>query len=71
VSAAMSGGDDYELLFAVPRKRMAAWRTVTRRLAHTPLTKIGEFTKDPRQRVVLRAGKPEALPKGFEHFANR
>jgi thiamine monophosphate kinase len=63
--------DDYELLFAVPRKRAAALRAVTRRLAHTPLTKIGEFTKDPRERVVLRAGKQEALPKGFEHFANR
>jgi len=71
VSAALAGGDDYELLFAVPRKCAAAMRTVTRRLAHTPLTKIGEFTKDPRERVVLRAGKKDALPKGFEHFANR
>jgi thiamine-monophosphate kinase len=71
VTAALAGGDDYELLFAVPRKCAAAMRTVTRRLAHTPLTKIGAFTKDPRERVLLRAGKEEELPKGFEHFANR
>lgn len=71
VSAALSGGDDYELLFAVARKRTAALRAVARRVAQPPLTKIGEFTKDSRERVVLRAGKQESLPKGFEHFANR
>jgi thiamine-monophosphate kinase len=70
VSAALAS-DDYELLFAVPRQRAAAMRAVTRRLAHTPLTRIGEFTKDPRERVLRRGGKTEALPKGFEHFANR
>jgi thiamine-monophosphate kinase len=70
VNAAMAS-DDYELLFAVPRKRTAALRAVTRRVAQPPLTKIGEFTKDPRERVVLRGGKRDALPKGFEHFANR
>lgn len=71
ISAALSGGDDYELLFAVPRKGASALRAVTRRVAQPPLTKIGEFTKDPRERVVLRAGQKDALPKGFEHFANR
>lgn len=71
VSAALAGGDDYELLFAVPRRRAAALRAVTRRVAQPPLTKIGEFTEDPRERVVLRAGKRDTLPKGFEHFANR
>jgi thiamine-monophosphate kinase len=71
VTAALAGGDDYELVFAVPRRKAAAMRAVTRRLAHTPLTKIGEFTKDPRERVLLRAGQKEELPRGFEHFANR
>ena len=70
VNAALAGGDDYELLFAVPRKGTARFRVVTRRVAQ-PLTKIGEFTKDPQQRVVLRGGQTDALPKGFEHFANR
>jgi thiamine-monophosphate kinase len=71
VSAALAGGDDYELMFAVPRTRTRAFRAVTRRVAQPPLTKIGEFTKDPRERVVMRAGRKDALPKGFEHFANR
>jgi thiamine-monophosphate kinase len=69
--AAVAGGDDYELLLAVPRKARGALRTVRQRVADPPLTKIGEFTKDPRERVLIRAGKEEELPKGFEHFANR
>src|SRR5687768_12417060 len=71
VRAAVAGGDDYELLLAVPRKGHGALRNATRHVADPPLTKIGEFTKDPRERVLLRAGKEETLPKGFEHFANR
>ena len=71
IRAAVAGGDDYELLLAVPRKARGALRTVRHRVADPPLTKIGEFTKDPRERVLIRAGKEEELPKGFEHFANR
>ena len=71
VMAALAGGDDYELVFAVPRKGYRALRSAVRHAADPALTKIGEFTKDPRQRVVLRAGKEDVLPKGFEHFANR
>jgi len=71
VRAAVAGGDDYELLLAVPRKGHASLRNATRHVADPPLTKIGEFTKDPRERVLLRAGTEEELPKGFEHFANR
>jgi thiamine-monophosphate kinase len=71
VRAAVAGGDDYELMLAVPRKGHGALRNATRHVADPPLTKIGEFTKDPRECVLLRAGKEEALPKGFEHFANR
>ena len=71
IRAAVAGGDDYELLLAVARKARGALGTVRRRVADPPLTKIGEFTKDPRERVLIRAGKEEELPKGFEHFANR
>jgi len=71
VSAAVRGGDDYELLFAVPPRSGGALGSVARHVADPPLTKIGVFTKDPRQLVVVRAGKEDALPEGFEHFANR
>lgn len=70
VTAAVAGGDDYELLFAVPSKQRRALRSVTRHVAD-PLTKIGVFTKDPRERVILRDGQAKPLPEGFEHFAHR
>ena len=76
VVAAVSGGDDYELLFAVATgnkgaRRGGALRSVARHVADPPLTKIGVFTKDPRELVIVRGGKVEALPEGFEHFAHR
>lgn len=72
VAAAVAGGDDYELLFAVSRRQAGALRSVRRQVSAPPLTKIGELTKDPRELVLVRNGKTEALPEGFEHFvANR
>ena len=71
VMAAVKGGDDYELLFAVPPKSGRALRAVARHVADPPLTKIGVFTKDPGALVVARAGHEDALPEGFEHFAHR
>ena len=57
VSAAMKGGDDYELLFAVPARSAARCGRYARHVADPPLTKIGVFTKDPRELVIARAGK--------------
>ena len=71
VIAATRGGDDYELLFAVPPRSGGALRSVARRVSDPPLTKIGVFTKDPLELVIDRAGKQDALPEGFEHFAHR
>ena len=69
--AAVAGGDDYELLFAVPAKGRGPMRTVLRHVTEPALTKIGIFTKDPREAVLTRGGHEDALPEGFEHFANR
>jgi thiamine-monophosphate kinase len=71
VIAALKGGDDYELLFAVPAKGRGPMRSVRRHVSDPPLTKIGVFTKDPSELVVERAGNVDSLPEGFEHFANR
>jgi thiamine-monophosphate kinase len=71
VTAAVRGGDDYELLFAVPAKGHGRLRSVLRHVADPPLTKIGTFTKDPREVVLTRGEQEDALPEGFEHFANR
>jgi thiamine-monophosphate kinase len=71
VMAAVRGGDDYELLFAVPARSGGALRSIARHVADPPLTKIGVFTKDPRELVIERGGRQDALPEGFEHFAHR
>jgi thiamine-monophosphate kinase len=70
VLAALAGGDDYELLLAVPAKG-GRLRSVRRHVADPPLTQIGTFTKDARELVLVRAGNEEALPKGYEHFELR
>ncbi len=71
IRAAIAGGDDYELLFAVPKKGGGRLRNVRRHVADPPMTKIGSFTKDPGVLVVDRNGSEEPLPQGYEHFENR
>ena len=68
VLRATSGGDDYELLVAVPRMWGGRLRHARSRVAEPALTRIGVLTKDPAARVLLRNGNRESLPKGFEHF---
>lgn len=66
LQAALSGGDDYELLCIVPRRagrRFAAASHAT----GLPVTKIGVLTREPG--VVLRQGGVDGqCPAGFEHF---
>jgi thiamine-monophosphate kinase len=71
VSAALAGGEEYELLFAIPKRGGGRLRNVTRRVADPPLTKIGVFTKDAGVWVVDRGGRVEPLPEGYEHFTHR
>ena len=68
VAHALSGGDDYELLIAVPRTWGGRLRHVRSRVAEPALTRIGWLTKDRGARVLRRDGRPTELPKGFEHF---
>jgi thiamine-monophosphate kinase len=70
VGAALAGGEDYELLFAIPKRGGGRLRNVTRQVADPPLTKIGTFTKDATL-IVDRNGREEALPLGYEHFGDR
>jgi thiamine-monophosphate kinase len=71
VSAALAGGEDYELLFAIPKRGGGRLRNVTRQVADPPLTKIGVFTKDAGVLIVDRDAREEALPLGYEHFGAR
>ena len=65
--AALAGGDDYELLFAVSPRRRGRLRTVIRQARGLPVTRIGELTAAPA--ILLRTdGATEPLPAGFTHF---
>jgi len=67
VSASLSGGDDYELLFAVPSRGRGRLRLVTSQARGVPITRIGELTAD-RSLTLNRRGATEPLPDGFVHF---
>jgi thiamine-monophosphate kinase len=67
VLASVSGGDDYELLFAVPRKARGRLRTVQSLARGVPITHIGELTADPAIQL-LRGGGGIPMPEGFSHF---
>lgn len=64
------GGDDYELLMAVPRERGAVLAAHARRLG-VAVTRIGRFTPDPAQRVIVLGEDGLSMPLtrgGWSHF---
>lgn len=67
VLAALSGGDDYELLFAVPKRLRSRLRAVVRSGRGLPFTRIGELTAEPSI-VLRRDGAEEEMPEGFTHW---
>jgi thiamine-monophosphate kinase len=67
LAAALAGGEDYELLLAVPRRagrRFAAAAT----LARLPVTRIGVLTPAAAGLVLATAAGDRPFPEGFEHF---
>jgi thiamine-monophosphate kinase len=68
VREAVRGGDDYELLVAVPRTGAGRLRHARSRVMEPVLTRIGTLVKDRAARVLLRDGRREPLPRGFEHW---
>ena len=70
LAKAMAGGDDYELVFTVPRRRNGRLRTATRG-ADVAVTRIGICTS-ARDLVLHRSGggtaRDEAIPSGYTHF---
>ena len=67
VAAALSGGDDYELLFALSARASRRLRSVEAVAAGVLVTRVGELTRDTAL-IVLRDHRPEPLPQGFRHF---
>jgi len=66
VTAAVTGGDDYELLFTVrPRTRRRLGAAI--RHGGVPLTKVGVCTEGSAV-LLTRAGAESPMPAGYEHF---
>jgi thiamine-monophosphate kinase len=67
---ALSGGEDYELLFtATPDRAPARARMVTER-AGTPVHRIGEVRPAGEGvRFLDGHGRPHVVAPGFDHFA--
>jgi len=67
VGTALSGGDDYELLFTVRPRHGGRLRGAMRRLGDLPITRIGTVTAE--RAVLLREEKSiSPIGGGFEHF---
>jgi thiamine-monophosphate kinase len=65
---ALSGGEDYELLFSVSPKLRRRLNGVRRLAKDLPVTRIGRLTAD-RTFVLDVNGALEPLPTGFVHFS--
>jgi len=66
---ALNAGEDYELLFTVPRARAPR---LPRKLAGVPLTPIGEITRERRLVLVDAVGRERLLPpRGWDPFRRR
>ena len=65
---ALTGGEDYELLFTVPLARLGAMtNAVARGLG--PVTRIGSLVAGKGVRVFARGGVMQFSGSGFDHFA--
>jgi thiamine-monophosphate kinase len=62
IDAAISEGEDYELLFAIsPRDRRRLQQSWAKKFPHLPLTRIGSLTQ-------LSTKNSQVLPSGYVHF---
>jgi len=62
ITAALNGGEDYELLFTVP---LSDWDKIK---GNPNLTAIGHLTESPQRLLVLNSGQEvELTAQGFQH----
>jgi len=67
IRLALEGGEDYELLFAVPPRRRRAFAGALRRCPDLTVTYVGDLTRETGA-ALDRGGTTEPLPAGFRHF---
>jgi thiamine-monophosphate kinase len=65
---ALTGGEDYELLFTVPPARLGALNAAIAR-GLGPLTRIGSLVSGNGVRVFARGGVMQFSGSGYDHFA--
>jgi thiamine monophosphate kinase len=64
---ALNGGEDYELLFSVPSRKVPQ---IAGKFNDVPLHCIGEICRSKEILLVLTNGKQAPLsPAGYDHFA--
>jgi thiamine-monophosphate kinase len=66
---ALGGGEDYELVFTVPKRARRRFLHAVRRSGLPPVTRIGQCVKTPGVRLLDVHGAVRPMPAGFEHFA--
>jgi thiamine-monophosphate kinase len=64
---ALTGGDDYELMFTVRASHRGRLRGVRQQLGDLPITRIGVVTRG-RELRLTGDGPARDLPGGYEHF---
>jgi thiamine-monophosphate kinase len=67
VREAVAGGDDYELLFTVPRKRRRLLAQVLRHAHGVAVTQVGLVTREPGA-TLRRGDRVEPVTGSFTHF---
>ena len=69
IDAAVSGGDDYELLFTVRPRMRGRLKTAMQHGGGVPVTRIGVCTGEPGLGLRLSPdAEPVPLPRGYTHF---
>jgi thiamine-monophosphate kinase len=63
----LGGGDDYELVIAIPPRKRAALQVVAR-AAGVNLTRIGEFRSGKGVRLTVGGRETRVTRKGYVHF---
>lgn len=69
LSMALTGGDDYELVFTAPPANRAAVQTAAQ-LASTAVVRVGRIEPEPGLRMTGADGQPRSFAaRAFDHFA--
>jgi thiamine-monophosphate kinase len=67
---ALTGGEDYELLLAIPPRRQVAFERACAR-AGEPVTRVGHLTRERAVLLLDPAGRRFEGSSGFDHFGGK